>query len=500
MFRAMIFGAIQIYAFYRLYLFLKESIFVFEFGLSIALIILYIYIYNYEKNSVYKILWISMLAIAPFFTILLYLGQYSDILSKKFRRNMKRVTLLEKEVMTSNEEVFKKISEVDKDLLSISAFLNKGDNYPPYINKKTKYFSCGKKMFDELLYRIENAKDFIFLEYYIIEEGEIFGDIFELLKKKAKDGVDVRIIYDELGSLGRDEDLFRDNLRREWIKVEVFNPLSHYASISLNHRDHRKIAVIDGKYGFLGGINIGDEYVNIISPYGHWKDTAIMLEGDAVWSLTVMFLSMWSVLSKTDEDFNRFKVDFADFSDDINLGVVQPYFNNSIYNQSISENLYIQIISKAKESVYITTPYLVLTDELSRVIENAALSNIRVVIITPNKQDKKMLRMVNQSYYEKLISAGVEIYEYLPGFIHAKMLLVDGKYATIGGVNFDYRSFYLNMESGCFMYKTPELIDIKNDIDYIVSKSRLITVRDMEKRSFFKRIMQSVLKVFAPLM
>lgn len=498
--RISVFAMIQLLIFILFGSLLIEYLAIYSIATPLILILIYLTILNSDKNSGYKIIWISLFSAFPIFGMMLYFSQHSDIISMKLKNKIKLAQNVAELQTSGGSENLKLLHSADEDAFLISNYLTKYGIYPPETNTRLEYFSVGEKKYQVLKEKLKNAKEYIYLEYFIIKKGILFSEILDILAQKSKEGLDIRIMYDEFGVMGANGERFKQELEELGIKVKVFNPVSRILSISLNNRNHRKIAIIDGKFGFIGGINMADEYVNINSPHGHWKDSAIMLEGNAVYSLNTMFLSMWDSLDETQSNFSNYDIPREQGAFCPELGFVQPYFDNSFDAEPLSENLYINIISKAKKYVRITTPYLIPTDELMRALKIAAQSGIEISIITPFIQDKKYIKLVNQSYYPALINSGVKIYEYLPGFLHAKMMSSDDKFATIGSVNFDYRSFYLNLEAGCFIYKNPIIKDINNDIDEIISKSKLITMEDIGKQNIFRRLSQSILRTFAPLM
>lgn len=498
--RISVFAAIQILIFILFSSLLIEYLAIYSIATPLILILIYLTILNSEKNSGYKIIWISLFSAFPIFGMMLYLSQHSDIISIKLRNKIKLSQDVARLQVADDTKNLQLLQSIDEDAFLISNYLRKYGIYPVETNTEIEYFPVGEEKYEILKEKLRNAEEYIYLEYFIIKKGVLFSQILDILIQKANEGLDIRIMYDEFGVMGANGERWKQELEELGIKIKVFNPVSRILSISLNNRNHRKIAVIDGKYGFIGGINMADEYVNINSPHGHWKDSAVMLKGNGVCSLNTMFLSMWDSLDETQSNFSNYSIPRDQSTFKPELGFVQPYFDNSFDTEPLCENLYISIISKAKKYVRITTPYLIPTDELMRALKIAAQSGVEITIITPFIQDKKYIKLVNQSYYPALINSGIKIYEYLPGFIHAKMMSCDDKFATIGSVNFDYRSFYLNLEAGCFIYKNPVIEEINHDIDEIISKSKLITTEEIGKQNIFKRLTQSVLRTFAPLM
>ena len=338
------------------------------------------------------------------------------------------------------------------------------------------------------------------MEYFIIKQGEMWDTILEIMERKAKEGVDVRLIYDDFGCSMWIPSRFIKDMKEKGIKVAAFNPIGPVFNLRQNNRDHRKITVIDGYVGFTGGINLADEYINKKSRFGHWKDTGIMLKGEAVWNLTLMFLQTWLMLTGEKDDYSSYSPekyqDMAFFSD----GYIQPYGDTPVDNEIVGENIYLNMINKAKHYVYITTPYLIIDNEMVTALTLAAKSGIDVRIITPGIPDKKLVYLVTQSYYYQLIEAGVRIFQYTPGFIHAKTVVVDDKVATVGTINFDYRSLYLHFECGVWMFNCSSIYEIKEDYMDTLAKCDEVTKEKIRETSRLKLFGQSLLRLVAPLM
>ena len=324
--------------------------------------------------------------------------------------------------------------------------------------------------------------------------------ILSILKEKVKKGVCVRLIYDDFGCIKTLPKDFGETLRTIGVEYAVFNPFRPILSIILNNRDHRKILVVDGQVGFTGGINIADEYINEKVRFGYWKDAGIEVKGEAVWSLTTMFLEMWNYIKETSEDYLDYLPQIYNKKLNPADGYVQPYSDTPIDHENVGENIYLNIINHAKKYVYIFTPYLIVDNEMTIALQNAAKCGIDVRIVTPDIPDKKLVFLLTQSYYEQLIQNGVRIYQYTPGFIHAKCFVCDDKVATVGTVNLDYRSLYLHFECGVFMYRSQAVMQIKQDALDTISRSNEISLEFCKNRNIAIRAVQSVLRLFAPLM
>ncbi len=363
---------------------------------------------------------------------------------------------------------------------------------------KTEYFPSGEAFFERLLGDLERAEKYIFLEYFIIERGKMWNSILEVLERKIAEGVEVRVMYDDFGCMGKIHLNYHRTLKKKGILCKKFNPFVPVLSNVHNNRDHRKITVIDGKVGYTGGLNLADEYINEVHPFGHWKDTAVRLEGEGVKSLLFLFLRLYDLQAKTTDDVSRYLPDKEeDFGEQ---GYVQPYGDGPfpIYARHFSEDIYINILNAARKYVYITTPYLIIDYRMREALVLAARRGVDVRIVTPHIPDKKIAFALTRSNYLALIQRGVKIYEYSPGFIHAKMFLADGAVATVGTVNLDYRSFLYHFEDGVLMYKTEAVDAIAKDFEEIFEASSLQTAEDA-KRSVVWRWICEIAKLFAPL-
>lgn len=326
----------------------------------------------------------------------------------------------------------------------------------------------------------------------------MWSSILEILKEKVKEGVDVRIIYDDVGSIMKLPGGYEKELRKLGIKCRVFSPAAPVLSPRLNNRDHRKIAVIDGNIAYTGGINLSDEYANIVSRFGHWKDNAVRLYGNAAFSFTVMFISMWDFWNSEDMKLEKFLPDIENESS--TEGVVQPYSDSPLDNEPVGENAYMNIINRAKKYVYIMTPYLIIGNEVLSCIKNAAKSGVDVRIMTPAIPDKKFVHATTRSYYETLIESGVRIYEYTPGFLHSKTFVSDDSIATVGSFNLDFRSLYLHFECGALIYRSPAVLDIRKDFDETFKVCHEITLEECKKVKFITKVSRIILRTLAPLL
>lgn len=463
-------------------------------------VIVVLVIVNKWTNPSNKLSWTFIILLSPLLGLLLYLVFGRSNLTKRTRKRMDEINREVTQTFYQTPEALRYLEEEDEAVYRQTKYINDWANFPIYQNTSTKYYECGEDMFVDMLAELEKAEHFIFMEYFIVEEGVMFGKIVEILERKAKEGVDVRFIYDDVGCINTLPPRYYKVLQAKGIKCAAFNPFRPIMSVIMNNRDHRKIFVVDGKVGFTGGINLADEYINEVERFGYWKDTGVRLEGEAVWSLTAMFLEMWSNITNTKEEYTQYMPKFyqtAPFESD---GFVQPYGDSPLDHENVGENIYMNIINSATRYLYIFTPYLIIGNEIMVCLCNAAKRGVDVRIVTPGVPDKKLIYLLTQSYYPPLIEAGVKIYQYRPGFIHAKSFVCDDKIGTVGSVNLDYRSLYLHFECGVFMYKTQAVKQLYEDSVEVLSCSDEITMEFCKNRNIFIRILQGLMRLFAPLL
>lgn len=455
-----------------------------------------IYIIWRDDNPAYKIGWIVFIAVFPILGGALYIMFGNKQPSRKIKKKIDPIENSHRFYLKQKEEI-QNICK-DKRTAATIDYISKEGAYPAWTGTSNKYFEVGEKFFEAMLEDMRNAKHFIFIEYFIIKKGKLWNEIYEILKEKVTEGVEVRIIYDDIGSINHLPMNFIKILEGNGIKVVAFNPMRPFLSLVYNNRDHRKICVIDGYIGYNGGINIGDEYVNLKSKFGHWKDSGLRLEGEAVWNLTVMFLNMWNSFRKTEDNYEPYGVHAHHRESFRGDGVVQPFSDTPLDEENLSENVYLEILNSAKEYVYIYTPYLIIDNEMETALKLAAKRGVDVRLVTPGIPDKKAVFFLTRSYYGNLIHAGVKIYEYTPGFIHAKSFVSDDRVAVVGTINMDYRSLYLHFECGTLLAECSTIIDIKKDCEYTFEKSHEITESVLEGK-WFDTAIAAVLRVFSPI-
>lgn len=476
---------------------LDESFVYFYFGSTVFGFILSLIIVNNGSNPGYKMAWIILILFLPIFGAMIYLLFGSGYMSKRIRSNLLYAENKVRESLKADKEIHDEVGEKNSDARAQVAYLQDTAGCPPYKNTEVEFLSPGEIKFERMKQELRKAEKFIFLEYFIIAEGHMWDEVLGILVEKAAEGVEVRVMYDDFGSLLTLKHQYEKYLVQYGIQCCVFGKLIPVLSALLNHRDHRKILVIDGKVGFTGGINISDEYINLKEKHGHWKDSSIMLRGEAVWSLTVFFLSTWGYVKNIKEDYDKYRVTFPVPNA---AGVVQPYYDSPLDQEQVGENVYLNMICRAKKYVYIESPYLILDNEMITALCNTAKQGIDVRIITPHIGDHWYVHAISRSNYKVLTRSGVRIYEYTPGFIHSKLMVSDDELCVVGTINMDYRSLYLHFENAVLMYDSPVVKDVIADFWEIVKVSEEITYEDCLKTPWYTRIGRGIIKVFSPLM
>lgn len=458
-----------------------------------------VYIIWRQNNPAVKLAWIVPILIFPLFGGIMYLAFGHVFLPRKLRAGMERTDILIRKSLRQDNGILRELEEQDQGIANQIRYILEYAGTPVWDQTTAVYYPEGVDYWKKLLEDLEQAQHFIFLEYFILCEGSMWNAVLEVLERKVQDGVEVRLIYDDVGSVFLLPKKYYETMEKKGIKCVAFNRLIPFMSLILNNRDHRKIAVIDGKIGYTGGINMSDEYINYRSPYGdHWKDAGIRIEGDAVWNFTVMFLQMWNMSCYTEEDYERYRYVFE--KKPKAAGYVQPYVDTPLDDEILGENVYLNLIGYAKRYIYIFTPYLITDNEMYTALKLAAKRGVDVRIVTPGVPDKKMIYWLTQSNYQNLIEAGVGIYQYTPGFIHSKCVLCDDEAATVGTINFDYRSFYHHFECGVFLYRSEAVMELKKDMEHTFEVSEKITLEWCRKKFMKTNIIGPVLKLFSPLL
>ncbi|HIZ09919.1 MAG TPA: cardiolipin synthase [Candidatus Borkfalkia avicola] len=452
-----------------------------------------LWIVNSDMNAEYKIAWLMPVLFLPPIGALLYLNL------RRRPRPRRRLKQLAEKFAGMECLYVKKDGHVgteyadDGFAASCAEYVAQATGLPPTDCYEFEYFPSGESYCERLLEELEKAEKYIFLEYFILRPGKFWNSVLDILKRKAGEGVDVRVIYDDIGSMLKVPDNYAAELEKQGVKCMCFNPFRPVLDLAQNNRTHRKIALIDGVTAFTGGINLSDEYINETHPFGHWKDTGIMVRGRAAQNFAAMFLQLW-FLRAPDEDYTRY-LSTGPKGDCSCLA----FCDSPLDRQNVCEDLYLKIIYHAKKYVYINTPYLILDGEMKRALITAAHSGVDVRITVPDIPDKKYVFAVTKAFYSELIKEGIHIYRYKPGFIHAKSIVSDDKYCIIGSTNMDFRSFYLHFE--CNMMFFDERVSAKLTADYLDTCKQCDEVKKEHfKESIFRLIYRAVLRVFAPLM
>ena len=471
------------------------------FGGSVAMsAFMVVYILNSEMDNSAKITWMVTIAILPVVGVPLFFYVKSNIGHNALKKRVTHLTEEARGLQPQPLAAAQELAEADPGAASLARYLHgKGGGFSVYRNTEVTYFPGGEAKFEELLRQLEKAEKYIFLEYFIIDEGLMWGKILEVLARKAAEGVDVRVMYDgtcEFSTLPRNYPRLLETLN---IQCKVFSPVQPFVSTHYNYRDHRKILVIDGRVGFTGGVNLADEYINHIQKHGRWKDAAVMLEGEAVRSLTAQFLQMWGILKEP--EYERFLTRPIPVPENAK-GVAAPYGDCPLDGERVGEMVYIDLLNRARDYIHIMTPYLILDGELETALKFAAERGVDVHLILPGKPDKRFPYALAKSHYSALLDSGVKISEWSPGFVHAKVFVVDGREAVVGTINLDYRSLYHHFEDAVWMVDAPCIRDIEQDFQHTLEQCRTVenTSASIWQKHYLLRATGMLLKVIAPLL
>lgn len=468
-------------------------------GFLVLSVVVVISIINNTSNSDFKLTWILLIMATPILGTAFYAFVKTQPGTAFLEKRLFDLSKAIKPYMLQDKQVLEDIRVSKPANANLVAYLNNKVSYPAYRNTSVTYFASGEEKFEALKEQLRKAQHYIFMEYFIVEKGAMWGEILDILKEKVWQGVDVRFMYDGTCSLYCLPYHYDRELRRAGIKCKQFSPVRPVLSSYQNNRDHRKICVIDGRVAFTGGINLADEYINQKKRFGHWKDTAIMVEGEAVQSFTMMFLQMWNISEKRPESYERYLTEKAsDWKRE--LGYVLPYADSPFDKKNVGEQVYLHILNHAKKYVHIMTPYLIIDDDMMSTLIYAAECGVEVIIIMPHIPDKWYAFVLAKTYYKRLMDAGVQIYEYTPGFVHAKVFVSDNDTATVGTINLDYRSLYHHFECGAFIYNNPVVWDIEQDFQSTLKKCQRVTPEDLKKRSVINKVCGRILRLIAPLM
>ena len=464
--------------------------------LRILSLVAILFVIKSDMNPSYKIGWILLIAVLPILGGLMYVIFGNKRPTKNMREMLRAQLEKSSEYLGTQESI---TGELDGGAAGLFKYLEGSAGYQTAKDTTVRYYRVGEEMYADLIPELEKAEKLIFLEYFIIRPGVMWDSVLEVLKRKAAAGVDVRIIYDDMGCIDILPANYNTTLEGWGIRTMAFNRFVPAVSLVMNNRDHRKITVIDGKVGFTGGINISDEYINVKERFGHWKDTGLMLKGPGVFNLTLMFLEMWNAFNKDGDNYADFIPESYVEKGGTDDGYVLSFSDSPLDNESVGESVYTDMLYQAKDYIYITTPYLAIDSELQTAMCMAAKRGVDVRMITPGIPDKKIVYRLTRSYYPTLLRAGVKIYEYTPGFIHAKSFVCDDELCVVGTINMDNRSLYLHFECGTLMYNNPEIKQVKHDDLETMEKCRKVELSDM-KTNFIGELFDSFLRSVAPLL
>ena len=462
-------------------------------------VVVVIRIINSKGNSAFKITWMLLIMVTPILGTAFYGFMRMQLGTASLKKRLLNLNKRTKPHMMQSKTVLEELRVSKAANANLATYMTNQISFPVHKNTAVRYFASGEEKFEEMKIQLRKAESYIFLEYFIVEKGVMWNEILDILKEKVWEGVDVRFMYDGMCSLYAIPADYDKEIRKSGIKCKQFNRVRPMLTSYQNNRDHRKICVIDGKVAFTGGINLADEYINAKERFGHWKDTAIMLEGEAVQSFTMMFLEMWNITERREECYERY---LTRKSNEMKreLGFVLPYADSPFDSQNVGEQVYLHILNHAKKYVHIMTPYLIVDDDMLSTLEYVAQCDVEVIIIMPHIPDKWYAFAVARTYYERLIKAGVRIYEYTPGFVHAKVFVSDNDTATVGTINLDYRSLYHHFECGAFIYNNPVVWDIERDFQETLKKCHRMTLEDIKRRKWYEKLSGRILRLIAPLM
>lgn len=467
-------------------------------GRTFFVFLMVVCLLNSRLNPTAKITWLLVIMLLPVFGVLLFLYTQSNIGHRALKKWIHNIIEETKESIPQEAAVMERFSKASPGAASLARYMHRSGCYPVYENTAVTYFPLGEDKFQEMLLQLEAAEHFIFMEYFIVDEGVMWGTILEILAKKAAQGVDVRVMYDgtcEFSLLPHD---YPKRLRALGIQCKVFAPVAPFISTHYNYRDHRKIMVIDGHTAFTGGVNLADEYINQKERFGHWKDTAVMLKGEAVKSFTLMFLQLWDMDQK-EKEYHKF-LTYPSRPDRRAQGWVIPYADCPLDNDKLGERVYMDILNRSLKYVHIMTPYLILDGEAETALKFAAERGTEVILLLPGIPDKEVPYALAKTHYRCLLDAGVRIYEYTPGFVHAKVFVSDDREAVVGTINLDYRSLYHHFECACYLYQTDCIPAIEADFQATLKQCRQVTKETVRRENWKVKMTGYLMKAVAPLM
>lgn len=494
-----LFLIVQLFVLYELILYFHDNFAYIYFIIEVSSLLSVVYLINKQEVSEIKIGWIVCIMMLPVFGVTLYLLLGKPILNKNYQNRLKRVEEQAAPYIQQNHKVMHQLHKQDVLAYTQSYYIYHTSKFPVYTSTTTEYLPLGEVKLRALKEELRKAKYYIFLQYFIIKQGQMWNEILAILEEKVKEGIEVRVMYDDAGCISNLPYRYDKILQEKGISCVIINPLRPALNIVLQNRDHRKIVVIDGIVGFTGGINIGDEYINAYAKLGHWKDCAVLIKGDAVKSLLVSFLETWNFYHTKESEIAPF-ISLDTQIDENETGFIQPYSDTPLDQSYLSQRIYLNILNQAKKYVYINTPYFIMDQAFLDEITCAAKRGIDIRIVTPHIPDKWYVHIMTRSYYKELINAGVQVYEYTPGFIHSKTFVSDDTIGTVGTVNLDYRSMYHNFECGVWMYKTTAVTQLRDDFLSTLEVCTKMNVEDCTNEKWYRKVFVFFFKIITPLL
>ncbi len=491
---------LQILALFLPIIYFSQRFQVFYFFMLILSVIIAIHVCNRESDTSSKLLWVFLIMAVPIFGGATYLLFGGRKIPKALMTKDRQAYSDYKKYALQNIQTLESTNGEDYTLDKMISMAWSNGYFPVYENCKTHYYKSGEMMYEAFLKTVRQAKKYIFIETFILDHGNMWDTILEVLIQKVKEGVDVRLIYDDFGTITHLKENYEDYLNGLGIKTYSFNKIRPQLAVQMNNRDHRKMIIVDGLYAYTGGINIADEYINTKERFGYWKDMGISIEGKGVEMFTISFLQIWNYQSHQNCKYDDFLLPDKEYNSVKGQGYIIPFSDSPTDDANPGKNMHLNMLNGAVDYFWITTPYLILDAEMINALILAVNNGVDVRIVVPGIPDKKLVYEVTKSNYEYLIKKGVKIYEYTPGFIHGKVCLSDEESALVGTVNMDFRSYYTNYECGIWLYKTQCIPDIKRDLESIFEQSHCVTYEECRQVNPMVRYYRNVLRIFSPLM
>lgn len=499
---------LQVVGFFLIFAYFNvSSIYIMRYTYYTAAVIgifVVIHLFSANENPMYRMTWLLILLTVPIFGVLLYLFIKLNIGHRWVSETLGTNINSTRQFLKKDADIYKSLENADCMVHMLSEYLYNAGGFPAYCGNEAQFYPSGRAARDAIIDALEKAEDFIFIEFFLVDDGNFWSDVLDVLQKKAREGVEVRFMYDGICQISRLPYYYHKTLFSKYgINARVYAPVRPFFTTDQNNRDHRKIVVVDGKCAFTGGINICDEYIGDRIRFGKWQDCAIKVEGDSVRTFTALFLHMWNAQKHPkEEEWGRYieKTPKAGMCFTPNKGVFIPYGDGPYINETLAENTYMQLISMAKKRVYIATPYLIPDYELLKCMYIAARRGVKITILMPHIPDKKNVFRIARTFYDELIENGISIYEYIPGFVHTKLMIADDDKAIVGSINLDYRSLYLHFENGIFVYDHPVVKDMVSYYESMIAESVKIGHDFYSKLPLIQRVLGKMFRLLGPLL